>query len=179
MRDHRCGVTGWITGPDFCQGSRALVRSLQADGKYCHVFDSQHYFHREQSRVMKSLCWSETGDDGGRFRPLKERKRGRVNGSARFWFCAQVLHLTQIKEPFQLLKKHVLPLIKPGRLWPLSIWCEGAGLLSLRSSWDTNLRFSWDIKLLNSTNFMRPQQVPPSAPAVLATVQKASKKPSS
>lgn len=111
MRDHRCGVTGWITGPDFCQGSRALVRSLQADGKYCHVFDSQHYFHREQSRVMKSLCWSETGDDGGRFRPLKERKRGRVNGSARFGFCAQVLHLTQIKEPFQLLKKHVLPLI--------------------------------------------------------------------
>lgn len=65
---------------------------------------------------MKSLCWSETGDDGGRFRLLKERERGRVNGNARFWFCAQVLHLTQIKEPFQLLKDHFLPLIKAGRL---------------------------------------------------------------
>lgn len=35
--------------------------------------------------------------------------------------CAQVLHLKQIKDPFQLLKDRVLPLLKPPRLNPLSI----------------------------------------------------------
>ena len=39
-------------------------------------------------------------------RRVKEKKKGARESMARRAFCAQVLHLNQIKEPFQLLKEH-------------------------------------------------------------------------
>lgn len=107
----QCKTTGAGWHDEWCAwflpSSRALLLDVQADRKYWHFFNSQHYFHSEQSRVMKSLCCNETSY-GGRFASWK---KGRVNAQARFGLCASTPSKAN-KGPFPTFKRPRFTFIK-------------------------------------------------------------------
>uniref|UniRef100_A0AAV2JSH5 Transposase n=1 Tax=Knipowitschia caucasica TaxID=637954 RepID=A0AAV2JSH5_KNICA len=82
-------------------GAGVHLSGVRADGKYCYLFDSRHYFQRGTKALDEKLMVTKVA-------AAQRTERLESMASPR----GEVLHLTQIKEAFQVLKRRFRAVIK-------------------------------------------------------------------